>query len=274
MFGTTVLTIPSNLVVQGNYIGTKADGLTPLGNGNHGLDIHGPNSIIGGAINTSPGGACTGACNLIAGNTGSGLRVGSQFDFATGSLFSAASGTVVEGNYIGVNLTGSQAIPNSWSGIEVSAPGVIIGGFSAAARNVISGNDDGVSFFASSYGPGNTAVPGGTGAGGFVRGNFIGANAAGNAPMPNWGSGVRSMVPNVTIGGPESGAVNVIAAGPSLVSASTLVFIPFGATIVSAATGTIIQMNHIDTDLTGTLRLSQGTGCVLRPLPTTRFSAT
>lgn len=59
-------------VIQGNVIGLGADGTTPLGNGNSGININGSDNLIGGL---DPG-----AGNVIAYNAnpfGSGIRVGS-----------------------------------------------------------------------------------------------------------------------------------------------------------------------------------------------------
>ena len=49
-------------------------------------------------------------------------------------------GNVVEGNFIGTDPTGTLARPNGSGGIRVFSSGNRIGGLTAAARNVISGN--------------------------------------------------------------------------------------------------------------------------------------
>ena len=49
-------------------------------------------------------------------------------------------GNVVEGNFIGTDPTGTLARPNGQGGIRVFSSGNRIGGLTAAARNVISGN--------------------------------------------------------------------------------------------------------------------------------------
>ncbi|MBI3969220.1 MAG: CSLREA domain-containing protein, partial [Chloroflexi bacterium] len=57
--------------VQGNYVGTNAAGTAAVPNQSNGLSVSGaPSSIIGGSSNTTPQGACSGACNLISGNGG------------------------------------------------------------------------------------------------------------------------------------------------------------------------------------------------------------
>ena len=65
------LHIGANAVVQGNRIGTTADGTGPLGNGGDGISIteNGTNAVIGG---TAPGEA-----NKIAFNSGNGIEINS-----------------------------------------------------------------------------------------------------------------------------------------------------------------------------------------------------
>jgi CSLREA domain-containing protein len=126
----------------------------------------------------------------------------------TAVLFSGgASGSVVEGCYLGTNAAGTSAIGNS-AGVVVVGNGATVGGTTAAARNVISGNGTGVVIFGD-----NTSV----------RGNYIGVAADGSTPLPNTGDGV-AIRPGVTslgtvvtdaqdnsIGGTSAGQANVIA---------------------------------------------------------------
>ncbi|MFY9573415.1 MAG: right-handed parallel beta-helix repeat-containing protein, partial [Blastocatellia bacterium] len=85
------------------------------------------------------------------------------------------NGNIIEGNYIGTNATGVSAKPNLGWGISIfNASGNLIGGTTASARNIISGNAlDGVLIFPSSAGTN------------MVQGNFIGTNASGSAPLGN-----------------------------------------------------------------------------------------
>src|SRR5262249_51202319 len=77
-------------------------------------------------------------------------------------------GNIIQGNFIGTDPTGSFALPNNSSGIIVSSLDNLIGGLTAAARNVISGNlNSGVLLLNS--GANNN----------IVEGNYIGTNALG-----------------------------------------------------------------------------------------------
>ena len=107
----------SGNLIQGNFIGTDVGGTTPLGN-SAGLRIDGPNNTIGG---TDPG-----AGNVISGNT-SGLI-----------LF--AGDMVVQGNFIGTDLTGTVNLGNGFTGIVIATSNNTIGGTAAGAGNTIAFN--------------------------------------------------------------------------------------------------------------------------------------
>ncbi len=70
-----------------------------------------------------------------------------------GNIAAAVQGAVIQGNYLGVDATGTTARPNNL-GMCVNGSGVTnatIGGTTSAARNVISGNtEDGVALFGGS----------------------------------------------------------------------------------------------------------------------------
>jgi titin len=111
--------------VSANYIGTDARGRVSVGNGHDGVDVS--SSAHGNLV----GGQEVGEGNLISGNKGFGLAI---FAFATGNL--------VEGNYIGTNAAGTAALANRLFGVDIrdSASGNVIGGTTAATRNLVSGN--------------------------------------------------------------------------------------------------------------------------------------
>lgn len=89
----------SGVVVQGDLIGTKADGVNPLGNGSHGIFITGStanHNTIGGMLEVAPN-----AGNVIAFNLGNGIRIGA--DNSTNFLQNAGNGNTVLGNRIFAN---------------------------------------------------------------------------------------------------------------------------------------------------------------------------
>jgi hypothetical protein len=114
-----------------------------------------------------------------------------------------ASANIISGCYIGTNATGSVAIPNALSGIELKAGahGNTIGGVTVADRNVISGNS-GCGIKISDAGSNSNAV----------LGNFIGVNAAGTGSLANalQGITIQNGAQSNTIGGSTMGAANRI----------------------------------------------------------------
>jgi CSLREA domain-containing protein len=116
----------ANNVVQGNYIGTNASGTAALPNGN-GIQLDS-------AINNLIGGSSPGEGNLISGNV-RGL-----------SFFPASQGTLVLGNKIGSNASGTSAIPNNPQGVGayVGSSGITFGGINPGEGNLILGNGTGL----------------------------------------------------------------------------------------------------------------------------------
>jgi parallel beta-helix repeat protein len=142
-------------VVQGNRIGTNAAGTAAVPNDAGGIllaDAPFANTI---------GGAVAGAGNLISGNLGFGI-----------TLFGDAKTTLIQGNIIGLDATGTKVLANTGFGIslESGATGNTIGGTTAAEANVISGNtDSGVNF------QNQTTTAN------LLSGNLIGTNGANDA---------------------------------------------------------------------------------------------
>jgi hypothetical protein len=207
----------SSNTVAGNYIGTNAAGSAAVPNGTFGVNIKGSatNNTIGGTTGTSG--------NVISGNTQSGIAIEGA----------AASGNVVQGNYIGLNPAGTAAIANVLHGVYVvDAPSNTIGGTTASARNIISGN--------SSSG---VYVLGATATSNSVKGNYIGTNAAGTAAIANAGNGVLVEAAGAgnTIGGTTAGSTNVISGN-----------VNHGVWLYSSTTGTTMQGNYIGTNASGT----------------------
>ena len=115
----------TSAVLQGNYIGTDITGLLDRGNSSNGVYVSGTGNQIGGSV--------AGAGNLISGNTNDGVQTSG-----------GSTGTVFEGNTIGLGSDGSTPLPNSYRGISIYGTGTRVGGTNPAASNTISGNFAGV----------------------------------------------------------------------------------------------------------------------------------
>lgn len=148
---------------------------------------------------------------------------------------SEATGSKVEGNFIGTDATGTQESNNGFDGVRIdNAPNNTIGGTASEASNVISGN--------SRYG---VYIAGEEATGNEVEGNHIGVDATGTAILHNSSDGVRvNGASNNTIGGTTTGARNVI-------SGNTV-----GVYIAGeGATGNAVEGNYIGTDAAGKANL-------------------
>ncbi len=120
-----------------------------------------------------------------------------RFAFA-GIALNGPGGHTIEGNFIGTNAAGTAALPNQQQGIYVNSPNNVIGGTTATARNLISGNLAQGLFFVSGAN------------GNIVAGNYIGTNVDGTAALGNAGAGMAIQSSGNTIGGTAPGSRNVI----------------------------------------------------------------
>jgi len=187
-----------NNTVIGNYIGTDVSGTASLPNTGDGVHIiNGASYNLVGGINATPGGVCSGACNLISGNDGSGVLI-------------EGSGTMsntVSGNYIGTNISGTVAIGNTDNGISIEGGAIynVIGGDTPGERNIISDNGSGGS-------DGGVTIEGDGTTYNVVSGNYIGTDATGTAAIPNWqhGVAVKYGASSNAVGGTSPGERNVI----------------------------------------------------------------
>ena len=183
-------------LAQGNYIGTNVTGAY-IPNGHLGwLGIRitdgADENLIGGTVGTTPGGRASGAANVIAGNT-----YGVFEDGADGGT--VPRNNTIQGNYIGTDVTGKGPLGNSY-GVTIRGSDSVVGGTTAAARNLLSGN----------YRNGIELYPDGA----IVQGNFIGTDVSGTRPLGNGEDGIRVVHSSgdLLIGGDTPGAGNVISA--------------------------------------------------------------
>jgi hypothetical protein len=210
-----------NNAVKGNLIGVDASGSEALANRN-GVDIQTE------ALSNIIGGSEPGDRNVISGNTGVGITISGRAN-------------VVKGNYIGTDSSGTAAIPNGMEGIWIAPGGQdnVIGGSTAAERNVISGND----LFGLSLSDPDIS-------GNVVKGNYIGVDATGAAALRNtYGLVISDGPQNNVIGGAAPGEGNVISGNGTgmLLRASD-------------TSGNVIIGNYIGTDDSGSQQLPNGRG--------------
>ncbi|NQT27134.1 right-handed parallel beta-helix repeat-containing protein, partial [candidate division KSB1 bacterium] len=153
----------SESLIVGNRIGTTRDGLAPLPNGQAGI-------YMAGTWENRIGGSGSGEGNLISGNGQAGIEMS----------FGQSSHNLVQGNWIGTDITGEALIPNSGDGIRIRDGANInrIGGESEGEGNVICGNSRGVQI-EDADSDGNQII-----------GNFIGTDQTGTLRLPNEASGI------------------------------------------------------------------------------------
>ncbi len=144
-----------------------------------------------------------------------------------------ASGTVADGNYVGI--------------LDDTFGGNHYGGVTAADRNVISGNGNGIQI---------TNGRGGYSAQDVIQGNYLGTDVTGTVALPNAGLGIAAgppyagFSPGILIGGPPgSGAGNVIVGG--------------GGIRLTSGGGNIVQGNSFGLDKTGLVALPMANGIEL-----------
>lgn len=245
--GIDITGVDGTSILQ-NYIGTSATGaetfdpttLNPV-QGNHGNGI-----TVNNSSNTIIGGVVAAERNVISGNYNDGV--------AFININSSLTGNVLEGNYIGLDSTGTVAAGNQFNGVDLgtfnglAVSGVVIGGTTAGAANVISANaGDGVYLNTSDT---NT-----------IAGNLIGTNAAGQAALNS--SGVS------TLGNAGDGITVDMGSFANMIGGSTVsarnVIAGSGGNGITISTGMIsadnmIEGNFVGLDATGKADGNSGDG--------------
>ncbi|MBI3869798.1 MAG: hypothetical protein HY299_14840 [Verrucomicrobia bacterium] len=190
--------------IEGNWIGLNSQGTGEAYN-NTGVWLQaGSKNRLGGSTPAQR--------NIIAGNLREGVKIGhirgEPFRPEEDPGTELCSEAQVQGNWIGLDPSGTRAIPNGrdWSdghGIRIAqfADGTLVGGNTEGKRNLVGGNE----------GPGIT-VEGDKGTTQTILGNYIGLAPDGTSPRPNHGAGIKVYYePVAIIGGFDPGALNRIA---------------------------------------------------------------
>jgi hypothetical protein len=181
-----------NNEIEGNYLGLNASGTAALPNQLSGVGIY------GGAQSNIVGGSVAGAGNVLSGNNNYGVEISDP----------GTSGNVVAGNLVGLDAAGTNAIPNANSGLYLQnyATSNIIGGTTAGARNVVSGNNTSGVYLLGSGTSYNQ-----------VEGNYIGTDPTGTNSIGNTIAGVYLLfgANSNIVGGTTAGARNVISGNDS-----------------------------------------------------------
>ncbi|HEX9928218.1 MAG TPA: carboxypeptidase-like regulatory domain-containing protein [Pyrinomonadaceae bacterium] len=203
-------------IVQGNLIGTDITGKLRIPNATFGVYATGKTILIGGTT--------VAARNIISGNNFQGIRIS--------TFFNPLSPPRIQGNYIGVDITGKSAVPNAFIGIDVYSQ-AIIGGTEPGAGNIISGNFTGGIILNNNLGS-------------TVQGNLIGTDVTGTVALGNGNNGVAIDIrsSNNLIGGTTAAARNVVSGNNTAID--------IGGGTTERLTGNIIQGNYIGTDISGT----------------------
>jgi hypothetical protein len=153
-------------LIEGDFLGTSASG----------TQVFPPNSSTGGtldgiylksSVSNTIGGTAAADRNLISGNGANGIEVPLYLD----------TGNLIEGNLIGTDITGTKALGNGISGVDMyggNGSNSTVGGAAAGAGNVISGNPVGVEV-AGPY---------------VIQGNSIGTDPSGTLNVGNSNVGV------------------------------------------------------------------------------------
>lgn len=188
-----IAVLAANAVIQGNYLGVKADGLT-VGDGraDAAVGLISVSALVGG---TNPADR-----NVLFAKSNSNV---------TATIFTVGSGSEIYGNYIGIgkdgvtDLTPEAADANGLNppfsfGINMTNDGGnIVGGPNTGQRNVISGNTANVIFSSDNN---------------VVQGNYIGTDYTGNinSSFTNGAGVINSVGDQNQLGGINAGEGNVL----------------------------------------------------------------
>lgn len=211
--------------IAGNYLGCNYNATDTLGNTYGVYILSGPhNNVVGGNTYTQR--------NIVSGNNHVGIRVVS------------ANSNIIQGNFVGLNRTGNAALRN-YDGISIEGLSKfnLIGGYTPAERNYVSGN---VAYGMLAFGAGcnyNVYV-----------GNYVGTDTTGTFGVQNtYGLLFDDGASYNTLGGRTPGAGNLLSG-----NSGYGVFLYNFGTLKDTVVG-----NLIGTDYTGTVAVPNANGIVV-----------
>jgi hypothetical protein len=218
----------NNITFVNNYVGVDSTGSLMRGNLQAGVAFSACTSPIVGGTSVS-------LRNIISNNGYDGLRI----DNSTTPL--------VQGNYIGVDVTGLLDFGNGETGINIYNAGVAtVGGTTYSARNISSGNGQDGIFLHDNC------------AGSIIKANFTGVGKDGTTIIGNGNSGIRvwggTTSNGIIIGGSNYVERNVTAANGATATSDSR----DGIRLEGGAGGHIVKGNFCGTDSTGTLTTGYG----------------
>ncbi len=242
---SSVLPVITDTVTINGYSqpGSSANTLTVGDNAVLQIELNGNNLESGDGLVLAPDASAgsTPSNSLIQGliiNSFGGDAVRVNSASATG-----ATGITIAGNFLGLGSDGATTLGNALSGVTLNgATTSLVGGPTAAARNLIGGNgNDGVTL----DGPSN--------ANNTIQNNYIGTDRSGGLVAGNQRNGVTILdgsgnrVGNSTLGNLISGNLNsgVLIGQPPAA----------GPRVPTSPTGNFVQGNRIGTTITGTVAL-------------------
>ena len=198
-------TTTTGIMVAGNLIGTDVNGTSNVGNVSAGVSVSG-------ASETTIGGTTILARNIISANAGDGVDINN-----------GASATLIQGDYLGVDQTGTLPLGNADDGVSVNdVAGITIGGMAQGDANVISANAQA-----------GVSIQGSASTGVVILGNFIGTDLTGTFALGNGTFGVAvDNTPDVIIGGTGAGDRNIFSGN-----------VGAGVGLVAGATGELVEGN-------------------------------
>lgn len=230
--------------IAGNFLGTDITGTIAKTRGNA---IGGSRSgvrFVNAPAGSTIGGTSPADRNIISGNGGSGIALLST------------SGILIEGNFIGIDRSGTIALGNGAHGLDLSGntSNNTIGGTIPGAGNLISANlSSGIS------------IANGMLYNNLIQGNSIGTDVTGTAPLGNhrFGVEINSTGPassvGTIIGGTTFGVKSIdgtTIGGGNLIAASGA----YGISIFRSSGNDVIDGNFIGSNASGTASLANAYG--------------